>query len=768
MGTISQKIEIQGESSYKASLQNIVQKNKELAAEMKAVTSGAADEEKKMKVLTAQIENQQKYISTLNEKYNKQKSNIEETKKAIEEAAKKYGENSAEVQKLTTQLTKEETELSKTKTSINNATAELNKMEAQTKQTDKEVSNIGNDVEKSGGKFEGFGAVLKKAAEVGAAAMAAVGAAAVAATKKIWDMANQVAEMGDEIDKESQKLGLSTDSYQKLAYAMELSGSSISDLSKGVKNITDSLADAMNGVEGASDKFDALGVSLQNSDGSFKTNEQVLLDTIDALASMSDEVQRDAAAQDIFGKSAAELKPLLNAGSEGIRDMMQEAEDYGMVMSEDVIKSSAEFEDSLTRLKGATNGLKTRLVGDLLPAFGEIVDGFALMASGSEEGGEKLASGIRNALNQMSKMLPQLISVGGMILKGLIQGISNNLGGITETAVGLVTTLAQSLVENIPLIVSTISQALPTLVNSVVSLIGELMSHISEIAEPILSAIPLILEEILSALPSLIQTLAAELPRIVKLLSVAIPDIINAILSALPDIIVAICDALPQIVTSIIEALPSMAVNIAKAVILNFPKIVAAIGEGLWSILSQLGTWFGGLFSQLGTWLGEILTDVWDFIKKIPQKIAEGFSGIFEAGKNLVQGLWNGISDAASWVLEKIKGFGQSILDGIKGFFGIKSPSREMAWVGQMLDEGLANGISKYSGIAISEAMNVADDVGNAMSGIKTPTAYGRGGTLGAVTINVYGAEGQNINALADIVIDKLQRTIIGNEAVYA
>ena len=181
-------------------------------------------------------------------------------------------------------------------------------------EAEKAANEMGNEVEESGkqaqdaeGKFSSFGSVIGGVGKALAAAVAAIGTAAVAAGKAVWDMANDVASAGDEIDKESQKLQISSDLYQELSYACERSGSSIDDLKKGVKNITDELGKAGQGAEGAGAKFEAIGVSLKNADGSLKDTETVLMESIDALAAMDDETARNATANEIFGKSAAEL-----------------------------------------------------------------------------------------------------------------------------------------------------------------------------------------------------------------------------------------------------------------------------------------------------------------------------------------------------------------------------------------------------------------------------------------------------------------------------
>ena len=87
-----------------------------------------------------------------------------------------------------------------------------------------------------------------------------------------------------------------------------------------------------------------------------------------------------------------------------------------------------------------------------------------------------------------------------------------------------------------------------------------------------------------------------------------------------------------------------------------------------------------------------------DYIKSIPQLIHDYFDSkitkLEEIGGNLVKGLWNGIGNKVRWILDKIRGFGRAVLNGIKSVFGIHSPSTETAWMGEMLDRGLANGVA--------------------------------------------------------------------------
>ena len=105
---------------------------------------------------------------------------------------------------------------------------------------------------------------LKTAGAVGASAFAAIGAASIATTKALWDGVNATAQYGDEIDKNSQKVGMNTEAYQKWDYVMKISGSSMSDCTVGLKTLTNKLDDFKSGSSGATAIFERLGISLDD------------------------------------------------------------------------------------------------------------------------------------------------------------------------------------------------------------------------------------------------------------------------------------------------------------------------------------------------------------------------------------------------------------------------------------------------------------------------------------------------------------------------
>lgn len=202
---------------------------------------------------------------------------------------------------------------------------------------------------------------------------AVAGVAAIAEiSSKLFELTEKTAELGDNIDKMSQKLGLSTEAYQKWDYVIGLAGGDIDSMAAGFKTMTNALADAQNGTQSAIDKFTALGISMediQNLD-SEAMFEKVIL----SLQNMDDQVQKTAAANDLFGKSGQNLLPLLNQTNEETKELIDSTSELGLIMSEDSIQASATFKDTQDTIQAALDATTRTLGEKLMPYFQELLD----------------------------------------------------------------------------------------------------------------------------------------------------------------------------------------------------------------------------------------------------------------------------------------------------------------------------------------------------------------------------------------------------------
>ena len=175
-----------------------------------------------------------------------------------------------------------------------------------------------SDYEKGLGDAEkdtkSIGAKVATVAKGVGVAAAAIGTAAVAAGGAFARSANEVAQYGDQVDKMSQKMGLSAEAYQKWDYVMKISGTEMSNMRTGLKTLTNKIDDAKNGSASAQEMFTKLGISMD--DLGKMSREEVFAATISGFQGMADSTERAALANDLFGRSGQELAPLFNMSAE--------------------------------------------------------------------------------------------------------------------------------------------------------------------------------------------------------------------------------------------------------------------------------------------------------------------------------------------------------------------------------------------------------------------------------------------------------------------
>jgi len=201
----------------------------------------------------------------------------------------------------------------------------------------------------------------KKLASFAVGATAAT-AAVVAVGKAVAKAVGEFASYGDMIDKASQKTGMSTDSFQEWKHVAELSGTS-------AETLTTSIGVMTRGLETNEETFRSLGVEIRNTDGSFKSTNQIFDETVNKLADMGESTERDRISLQLFGRGAQALNPIFNSGSASIAAMKKEAHDLGLVMKNETVKNAATLSDNVQNLKDAFTAAKNNIVAELAPAI---------------------------------------------------------------------------------------------------------------------------------------------------------------------------------------------------------------------------------------------------------------------------------------------------------------------------------------------------------------------------------------------------------------
>lgn len=270
-----------------------------------------------------------------------------------------------------------------------------------------------------------MGKALDAAFKVAAAAFVSIGSAAAIAIKSAVDRA-------DELSKTAQKIGVTTEALSALAYAAELADVDLGTLQGGLARLTKFQNEAASGTEKNVALFQALGIEFKNVDGTLRNTEEVFRDFAKVFQALPDGANKTALALDVFGKSGANLIPLLNGGAQGLDEMRDKAERLGIVVSTETGKAAEEFNDQLTDLKLASTGLATAIAAELLP---DLVDLNQSLQDGTASGdgfastAENIANGIRG-----------IAAVAGGafdVIKLLALGITNIAASTAEFAASL-------------------------------------------------------------------------------------------------------------------------------------------------------------------------------------------------------------------------------------------------------------------------------------------------------------------------------------------
>jgi len=185
-------------------------------------------------------------------------------------------------------------------------------------------------------KAESVGSTLLSGAKKAGKFAVGLGGAALGVASTFTKLASDSAETADEIDKASQRMKIGAESYQELAHAASLSGVEMSTLEKAAKKL-----------EGTDLNFD---------------------DAMEQIYALGTAEERSAKAAELFGESVAyQMTPMLNASAEDMAAMKQEAHDLGLVLSEDTVKSGAELNDAISKVKDSIGGVVTQLGASLMP-----------------------------------------------------------------------------------------------------------------------------------------------------------------------------------------------------------------------------------------------------------------------------------------------------------------------------------------------------------------------------------------------------------------
>ena len=331
----------------------------------------------------------------------------------------------------------------------------------------------------------------------------------------------------------------------------------------------------------------------------------------------------------------------------------------------------------------------------------------------------------------------------------LLTGMSNenlDLDKLVQNVVDSVGTYADNLLPRLQTMLPRFAEGMTQLVNGLVPYVGPAMETL---LPALVQGVGGLASGIVQALPAAVEAISAVVPMLVEQLTALLPQIVSAGVEIVASLASGIGENLPALIPAAVDAV----IEVASGLVANVDKIIIAAGQLI-----------GGLTQGLIEAIPHLVYRLPEIILAITSGLLKGMASIGMVGQQLVEGLFNGIANAASWLYEKIKGWAGDVLDWIKGFFGIHSPSKVFAdEVGKFIPPGITLGVEQ----AMPKAMR---DMGAELSALSALPLPGGGTTtnLGGVNIVVYGAQGQDVSELADIVMARMQSAVERREAVFA
>ena len=481
---------------------------------------------------------------------------------------------------------------------IGSVFVDTEKADESIQKTDEKAGSLGQTL------LNGVGTAAKWGAGIVAGATAAAGALVGVATDAAGAM--------DAIDKGSARVGISKQAYQEWSYVLGQNGMDIGKMEVGMKTLVAALDGAAAGTDSAVAKFDALGLSIYDSNGKLKDQETMMSEAIYALANMENGTEKARLATELFGKSGVEMMPMLNGGAEGIADLTQRAHDLGLVMSDEAVTAGVVLGDTMDDVKQSFGALGNQLGVGFMPIIQSILD--------------LILENLPTIQAMFDKLAPVLV--------GLLEGVLPPLFTLIESLLPVVFDLLEAI---IPIVVDVVEAVLPVFISLIEMLLPPFVQIVSALLPPLL-ALLLPIMELLDPILALLQPIL---------------DLVVSILAPLAELISGLLTPLVSIVSKVIE----VALIPLQAQFTTLSRLLSGtVNAALGLIMNKVDT-IKGVFSGLIQFVKGVFTGDW---KQAWNGVEKIFSSVFE-------GMKNAFKIPINWIIDGINSF-------IRGLNKLKIP----------------------------------------------------------------------------------------------
>lgn len=707
-------IKLTGESEYRKALRDITSNLREVSSELKLTNTQFASGDKTVKETKTAYTN-------MNNTVQQQKDKINTLRTALAEAEKQYGSNNEKVKNFKTQL--------------NNAENQLIQMENATNKSNKELKNMKSGFDDAGQGALKFGDLLKanvlgdfitSGLKTVAGAVKQLGSVFLTVGKEALDSYADYEQLVGGVETLFKDSSGIVENYANNAY--KTAGLSANDYMETVTSFSASLLQSLDGdtakvaevsnmaVTDMADNANKMGTdmsSIQNAYQGFAKQNYTMLDNLKlGYGGTKSEMERLLSdAQKISGVKYDISN--LNDVYQAIHVVQGELGITGTTAKE----ASTTIQGSVSAMKSAWQNMLTGIADDNADFDGlinNLVDSIVTAGENILPRVETIIDGVIELVMSTTEIiiddLPQIIETGRGMISGLLQGIQEMLPELASSAFLIIQELVTSLLESLPQLLQMGIDLLTELINGISQtlpqLIPVMVEAVAGIAETLIDNIDTIVDAGINLIIGLADGLIAALPKLIE----RAPVIIDKLVTKLTD---------PDMIGRIIQAAGRLISELAIGLIQAIPKLLANIPQ---------------------------------IINSIAKGLLNGIADLRDVGKNLLKGLWEGMSGIKDWLWDKVKGMLNGLTAKIKGFFGIHSPSTLFKnEIGENLALGLGEGFT-------DTMKNVSNDMQNSI-----PTEFDMNTTVIRTDVtsqltleNITGAfvtAVKNLNA--QVIIDK-------------
>lgn len=740
------RIVAEGEREFRNALSASTSQIRNLEAELRAVNSsfyGMENSEEavaaRTQVMNRLMDATRQKISILGTQYDRARGQLDTLARELEQATQRFGANSREAREAQDAYNRQARRVNELGRQLNDARNSLNRMENDMRDARRSTDNLSDGLDDAAKEANSFSDAFS-GAFLGGVVVGAVQALAGAVGNLVSETEEYRKIMGT-LEVSSQKAGYTAqetaETYRQLYQVLgdeQTAATTVANL-QALGLSQQELTQLTNGAIGAwatygdSIPIDGLAEAI-NETAKVGTVTGTFADVLNWAGTSEDAFnEKLAAAGDESARAALIMEELTNQGLIPMAETWRET-NADIVASRDATASlndtMAQFGEVLSPI--ATEGKEA--FNDLLQGILGIYNAFS--EGGMEEGMNQIGEFLSGIGEEVANAIPNIIFTFSTLIPQLATALQNAIPQVLTTLTGLFGQMSEYMKQNLPTFIANGVAALASfsagLRENVGILVDSALELVKSLGNGIIESLPALIENVPTIVTNIAGIINDNAPKLIATAAELIWNLIKGLIGSISTIV----ENIPKIIEAIVSVFMAFNwVGLGKNVIMALKNgLTAAIGavktagqnifnaviNGIKALPSRLLQFGQQGSTMLINGIRTFISNIGPTLLRIKDAILQGLASLpnslLNLGKQLIEGLWQGISDMGSWIGEKIRGFGQGVLDDIQEFFGINSPSRLMKEeVGVMITRGIAVGMED----GISYTKKAAKRVGTAL-----------------------------------------------------